>query len=407
MHFDLIVIGAGAAGFFAAVNAKEKNASLRILIIEKTAQPLAKVRISGGGRCNVTHNCFDPKALTHNYPRGHKELLGPFYRFGPKETFAWFRQKGVELKIERDGRVFPSTNSSETIIDTLTNSAEKSGVEIRTKTKVESLEKQSSLFTLKLQNGELLQTKSLLLATGSSKNGHLWAKSFGHTVTRLIPSLFTFNIPNFALKDLSGTAVANARVNVEKLSMTGPVLITHFGFSGPAVIKLSAWAAPLLFDRDYKAEVSISWLGEMTTEELLTVFSSQKQQNPRLPLSKLAEIDLPKKLKKHLLGEHLIKPLGNLSNTLLQEIAKTLTCDCYQIEGKTTNKEEFVTCGGIKLSEINFKTMESKLCPNLYFAGEILDIDGITGGFNFQNAWTGGFLAAEAIAQSTYEKKPT
>ncbi len=328
---ELIVIGGGAAGVFGAISAKEANPHREVVLLEKSAVLLAKVKVSGGGRCNVTHACFDPKLLVKNYPRGEKELLGPFHKFGPKETIEWFASRGVKLKTEKDGRMFPVTDSSETIISCLLNTAKKLGVEIRTRQKIENVEE--------------FKGKKLLLATGSSPDGYRWAKAFGHTIQSPVPSLFTFNVPTSPLKELSGVVVANVEVSVGPFSQTGPLLITHFGFSGPVIIKLSAWAARYLHEKNYNTDFTIYWPEE-------------------LPKSLLKIKDLP---------------------------------TVYRIEGKTTNKEEFVTCGGVTLKEVDFRTMESKIHPGLHFAGEILDIDGVTGGFNFQNAWTTGKLAGNYV----------
>ncbi len=332
--YDLIVIGAGAAGIFAARLALA--AGQRVLVVEKRNAPLAKVRVSGGGRCNVTHACFDPREFASNYPRGHKELIGPLHRFGAEQTINWFALQGVTLKTEKDGRMFPTTDNSQTIIDSLLSGIE----EIAYCTNITTLEKTERGFRV-----NDFETKRLLIATGSSPQGYAWAKQFGHTITPLIPSLFTFNVPKSPLLSYSGIAINPVQVKVGSYEQIGPILITHFGFSGPAIIKLSAWAAAELHASNYHAELVIDYLNA--------------------PLSK--------RLRK-------IEPLPTH----------------FQIEGKTTNKEEFVTCGGVCLKEIDFRTMESKLCKGLHFAGEILDIDGITGGFNFQNAWTTGYICANA-----------
>lgn len=341
--YDLIVIGGGAAGIFAALTAAKKGA--KVLVLEKSAQLLSKVKISGGGRCNVTHSCFEPKELIQNYPRGSKELLGPFHHFGPRDTIEWFQQRGVNVKTEKDGRIFPTSNSSETIIQCLLSEAKKLGVAIWTKQKIETIEKEGELFRIERKEEPPLESKRILLATGSHFSGYEWAKQFGHTIEKPIPSLFTFNVPTSPFKHLSGISLPDVQLHLvgTKWKQRGPLLLTHFGFSGPAVIKLSAFAAPYLYEKKYRAELDIEW--------------------PQ---------HLPKKLKKALEENYVTR---------------------FLIEGKTTHKEEFVTCGGVSLKEVNFKTMESKLCPALFFAGEILNIDGITGGFNFQNAWTTGFLA--------------
>ena len=385
--YDLIVLGGGAAGIFAALAAKEKGK--RIAVFEKTATLLAKVRISGGGRCNVTHALFDPLLLSKNYPRGEKELIGPFHRFQPKDTIAWFEKRGVALKTEEDGRMFPVTNRSETIIHCLLSEAKKLGIEIHLQKKVEIIEKKEH-FTLKMRDGASFETKKLLLATGSSPQGHAFATSLGHTVIPPVPSLFTFNVPNSPLKALSGISLKNAKVTIEKsqFSQEGPLLITHFGFSGPAVLKLSAHAARYLHEKNYSFEIFINWLpGTDLRKKLLSL----KEKLPNKTLLAENPFHLPKNLWKNLISNP--DPLKNISIKNLTLLADKLQSDRYLVAGKTTHKEEFVTCGGVELKEVNFKTMESRCCPGLFFAGEILDIDGVTGGFNFQNGWTTGFLA--------------
>lgn len=346
--YDLIVVGGGAAGVFAAIHAKEANPDAKVLLLEKTAVPLAKVKISGGGRCNVTHSCFDPKILIQNYPRGGRELLGPFHRFQPRDTIDWFESKGVKLKTESDGRIFPTTDRSETIIECLLSHARKIGVEILLIQKVQTISKG---FEIVLKD-KTLTCRKLLLATGSNAEGFAWATSFGHSIQKPVPSLFTFNVPSSPLLELSGISVQKGKLQIGPFSQTGPLLLTHFGFSGPAALKLSAWAARYLYEKEYRTQLVIDWLPEEN------IFAKK----------------LAKALSTH-----------------------NLRADPYQIEGKTTNKEEFVTCGGVTLKEVDFRTMESKICPGLYFAGEILDIDGVTGGFNFQSAWTTGFISGQNV----------
>lgn len=352
MDYDTLIIGGGAAGFFAAINLKEKAPDQKIAILEKTLQPLAKVRISGGGRCNVTNSCFEPKKLIENYPRGNPEMLGPFTRFGPEETVAWFESRGVTLKIEPDGRMFPVTDSSQTIIDCLMGEAKRLNVELRLGASVQKIEPG---FKVHLKDKELT-AKNLVLATGSGKWGWECAKSLGHTIVEPVPSLFTFNCPSSPLLDLSGVAVEKGRVSIVGTPFTfeGPILLTHWGFSGPAVLKLSAFAARYLESRGYQAEIEVDW-----------------QPDPAF--------SVPKRLLKRLTPD-------------------TLHKSRYTLNGKTTFKYEFTTAGGIDLKEVNFKRMESKVTPGLFFAGEILNIDGITGGFNFQNAWTGGWIISESLA---------
>lgn len=386
----MIVIGGGAAGFFSAIAAAERN--LKVALIEKSLKVLSKVRISGGGRCNVTHGCFDPAVLIHNYPRGSKELLGPFHQFQPKNTMAWFEERGVALKIEEDGRVFPKSDSSETIIDCLTLSAKKAGVELMIGITVLEVKKGFQIVT---KQG-VLEAKSLVLATGSSSQGHAWAAELGHTITPLVPSLFTFNIPTSPLLDLSGISV-RATVSIEGTSLkeTGPLLLTHFGFSGPAVLRLSAWGAVKLHEMNYQATCVIDWTAGIKKETLLEKLKKLKAEKPSQIFSLDQLIDLPKNLSKSVYPPG--KRLAELSSKDFEHIASLLTQNRFAIEGKTTYKSEFVTCGGVKRSEVNFKTMESKVCKGLFFAGEILDIDGITGGFNFQNAWTTGWIAGKSL----------
>ena len=334
-----VVIGGGAAGFFAAIHGKA-------LLLERSSHFLSKVKISGGGRCNVTTAVRDPHLMIQNYPRGSRELLGPFHHFGSKEVVDWFEREGIQLKSEPDGRMFPQTNRSQTIIDCLMNAAK--ALDLRTKQKILSIKKLDKGFSITTSEEEITCEK-LILATGSSRDGYRFAESLGHTIHKPVPSLFTFNVPSSPLKELSGIAIQNckARIVGSPWEQEGPVLITHFGFSGPAIIKLSAWAARSLFEKGYRATLEIEWTPP-----------------------------LPKRLKR-----------------LVQE-----TKQRYDIDGKTTHKEEFVTCGGVALKEIDFRTMESRICPGLHFAGEILDIDGVTGGFNFQSAWTTGFLAGRSAS---------
>ncbi|MEZ5315513.1 MAG: aminoacetone oxidase family FAD-binding enzyme [Chlamydiales bacterium] len=323
---ECAVIGAGAAGCFAAITCAETYPAAKIRIFEKSPQPLNKVRISGGGRCNVTHACFNPNILCHYYPRGYKELLGPFHRFGPINTLEWFKRRGVELKTERDGRMFPVTDRSETIISCLLGQIQEKGIELHLGVNIDDFPK----------------ADAVILATGSSRWGYQIAKKLGHTIVPPIPSLFSFNIPNFPLIHLAGVVAPHATVWLEgrKSQEQGPLLITHWGLSGPPILKLSAREALFLSENHYRAMVMVEW-GE----------------------------GLPKRLKKE--NPH----------------------DRFEMQGKTSYKKEFVTCGGIELKEVNFKTMESRIHPRLFFAGEILNIDGFTGGFNFQNAWTTGWIA--------------
>lgn len=396
MYSDILVIGGGAAGVFAAITAKAAHPEKKVILLEKTAVLLVKVKVSGGGRCNVTHACFDPNLLVKNYPRGEKELLGPFHRFQPLDTIQWFESRGTELKTEGDGRMFPVTDSSETIIQTLLLEAKKLDVEIRLRQRVQKIQKGSKgEFEIFLKEEEKLEAKSLILATGSSLEGYEWAKELGHTVQMPVPSLFTFNVPTSSLKELSGISVELVEISLpgSSLIQKGPLLITHFGFSGPSVLKLSAWGARFLYEKNYKTEVILNWLPKLSENEIFKSLASFKISFPQKNLSTESLFKLPRNLWKTLLGNLFNRRINEVALKELQGLAHKLHADSYQIEGKTTHKEEFVTCGGITLKEINFKTMESKICPHLYFAGEVLDIDGVTGGFNFQNAWTTSFIA--------------
>lgn len=398
-----IVIGGGAAGFFAAIACAEANPLSPPLLLEKGAQLLTKVRISGGGRCNVTHACFDPAKLVHYYPRGGKALRGPFSRFQPEDTFRWFQDRGVSLKTEEDGRVFPVSNSSQTIIDCLTEAARAAHVDIRCRHSVEGIERTPTGFALHLAGHPTLLCEKVLLATGSNRAVWQWLETLGHTILPPVPSLFTFNVPTSPLKELSGVAVEEAHLEIDEagLAQTGPLLLTHWGFSGPAALKLSAWGARFLHDCAYKATLNINWLPRLTENQLRTHLLDAKNLHPTRSIGNEALSPLPRQLWRALVAQAEIDPSMRWSfipNKQLFKLAEQLHKDAYKIEGKTLYKEEFVTCGGIHLDEVNFKTMESRLCPGLYFAGEVLDIDGVTGGFNFQNAWTTGYLAGSSLA---------
>ena len=394
-----VVIGGGAAGVFAAIRCKTVNPLAQVILLEKTNQLLAKVRVSGGGRCNVTHACFDPVKLAQNYPRGSKELIGPFHHFQPKDTISWFEEHGVALKTENDGRMFPTTDSSETIIQCLLRQASTVGVEIRKQQRVESIQKKENQFLIQLENQQI-SADSLLLATGSSSWGYCVVKELGHAIVEPVPSLFTFNIPTSPLLDLSGISIPRVIVTLKDTNFRqqGPLLLTHWGFSGPAILKLSAWAARKLHDLDYKTTLQINWLASANQEILYQTLLQKKQESPLQTIPPI----LPNNLLVRLCATLHIDPttpLVKLPNKLLAQLAAKLYCDTYAIEGKTTYKQEFVTAGGVELKSIDFKTMESKIIPRLFFAGEILNIDGITGGFNFQNAWTTGWLAGTAIGK--------
>lgn len=398
--YELIIIGGGAAGIFAGLAAKAARPDASVVLLEKSAHLLTKVRISGGGRCNVTHACFDPQQIVKNYPRGNKALISPFTRFQPRDTVEWFESRGVKLKTEADGRMFPVTDDSQTIIDCLLSEARKLKLEIRTKQNLETIQA-GEKFILKLASGNILESQNLLLSTGSSPQGHLLAESLGHTIQKSVPSLFTFNVPNSPLKGLEGISVEQAEIKLvdTPLSQTGPLLITHWGFSGPAALKLSAWGARFMHEKTYKVAIAINWLPKLSLNNVLDRLKRERQDFPSQLIGSTNPFGLPKNLWKRLLEISEIdvsKRASDISNEGFMKIAQRLNGDVYQVDGKTTYKEEFVTCGGISLNEVDFKTMESRLCKGLYFAGEVLDIDAITGGFNFQNAWTTGWIAGQS-----------
>jgi predicted Rossmann fold flavoprotein len=398
---EIAIIGGGAAGFFAAITAAERHPPAKITLIEAAPQPLGKVKISGGGRCNVTHACFDPAALVQFYPRGQRALRGAFSRFQPQDTVAWFAQRGVQLKTEADGRMFPVTDRSQTIIDCLVSAATDAGVKIWTGTTIINIVKTPRGFRLSSRSGDNWEVDRLLLATGSNATGYRWAKELGHTIEPIVPSLFTLKITDPRLADLAGVAVKMATVSLvgdKKLTQTGPVLITHWGLSGPATLKLSAWAARFLHGQGYRGQLLVNWLPEITADKLRSTILAVKTQMPQKSIQSNCPVLLPQRLWVSLLNYCEIDGLwAGLSNKKLDRLLQELQRGTFQINGKSPFKEEFVTCGGVKLGEIDFKTMASKICPGLYFAGEIIDVDGVTGGFNFQNAWTTGWLAGRTI----------
>jgi predicted Rossmann fold flavoprotein len=400
-----VIIGGGAAGFFGALACAEQAPDARVIILEKHRQLLAKVRISGGGRCNVTHHCFDPLELIKNYPRGHKALRGPFARFQPRDTVDWFESRGVTLKAESDGRMFPTTDSSETIINCFKREAERLGVIVRTECGVEGIERSAQGFHVRCSDDDTIDCKAVLLASGSGKQGLQLAESLGHTLVPQVPSLFTFNVPTSPLSDLQGVSVEAADLSIfnTPLKQTGPLLITHWGFSGPAVLKLSAWGARILHDLHYQATLCVCWLPGYSVDAILQQLRELKTSQGAKTLH--AHSPFPALSRK--LWQRLVETCdihegvlwAQLSRDQLQKLAHKLGRDLYAIDGKTTYKQEFVTCGGVHLDEVNFTTMESKKCPGLHFAGEILDIDGVTGGFNFQAAWSTSWIAGQAMAK--------
>lgn len=401
--YDLVVAGGGAAGFFGAITFAENCPGARVAILEKSSQVLGKVKISGGGRCNVTHACFDPRELSEFYPRGSRQLIGPFSRWGPADTMDWFEERGVPLKIEADNRVFPASDNSQSIIDCLTGAAAEAGVEIRTGTAVEGAR---AGFAIEIRGAaEPLRARNFLLTTGGARNriGADIAADFGHRVEPAAPSLFTFKIDDPRLTELQGLSVANARVCVDgfDLEATGPVLVTHWGLSGPGILRVSAWGARELQKTGYRFDIVLNWTGELSEAEILARFDRLRVDSPRRAIVNDPQFGIPARLWKRLVesaaaGEDDLR-WPHLPRGLSHGLARELGACRFAVDGKSMNKDEFVTCGGVCLDEVNFKTMASRLVDGLYFAGEVLDIDGVTGGFNFQSAWTTGRIVGESI----------
>ena len=398
------MVGGGAAGFFAAIAAAENGADVTLL--EKTARFLEKVRISGGGRCNVTHSLFEPREFATRYPRGECALLSPFQKFSARDTVDWFASRGVKLKSEPDGRMFPMTDSSQTIVDCLVNAAQNAGVKLRLNCAVESVLKNAEgKFEIISSGGDRILCDQLLLATGGCRAaaaGQL-AASFGHTIESPVPSLFTFQIETPWLRSLAGvSADAEVSVPVAKLREHGPLLVTHWGLSGPAILKMSAWGARVLHKLDYKFPLFVNWLPELNEEKITQQFQARRESAGAKLLVNVPLFPLTARL-----WEQLVLAAGiardarwsALTRAQSQALARQIQRSEFSVTGKSLNKDEFVTCGGVKLGELNFQTMESKICPGLFFAGELLDIDGITGGFNFQAAWTTGFVAGNSMAK--------
>jgi predicted Rossmann fold flavoprotein len=406
--WDVVVAGGGPAGFFAAIRCAELNRSLSVLLIEKATQTLGKVLISGGGRCNVTHACFDPAKLVTFYPRGANELRGAFTRFQPTDTVEWFESRGVKLKTEADGRMFPVTDSSTTIVDCLRGAAKQAGVTVEVRMNLLGVKKnRPEGFKLEVWSDAKvfpLKTKNLLIATGSDRKTLEIVKSLGHTVKDPVPSLFTFNIKDSRIDGLAGVSVENVTLKIDAIITRGSLLITHWGLSGPAVLRCSAWGARELFEKSYQAELIVNWLSEYSVDKAIDILTRNKEwkDNARKKVASApAFSQIPVRLWKQLAGLVGEKSWANVSKTELRKLAEELTTGEFRIEGKGQFKEEFVTCGGVSLKEVDFKSMQSRVVQNLFFAGEVLDIDGLTGGFNFQSSWTTGWLAGNAIAQLT------
>lgn len=418
--FDLIIVGGGAAGFYAAIHVAEQAPGLDIAILERGKTVLSKVKVSGGGRCNITHGEFSPKELTTNYPRGERELLGPFHKHAPMDVMDFFERRGVPLKVESDGRVFPKSDSSQSVIDCFLGEAERLGVRLLRNSGVTAIKKTRTGWDLTTMN-KVYETKKVLLATGSNTKVWQQLKGLGHTIVPPLPSLFTFHIEDERLKGIQGISTRvevvvppkrlfaqreglNLRSQVTEeplLRAEGPVLVTHWGLSGPAILRLSAWGARLLAEHRYRFKIQINWCPDYSRGSMEAFLREIKDSEAKKTVLRSLVVELPRRLWIRLVTAAGIRAedrWGDLSREKLQNLAKELTASSFEVAGKSPFKEEFVTAGGVALTEINFKTMESKLHPGLYFAGEIIDVDAITGGFNFQNAWTGAFLAAQHIS---------
>jgi len=411
----IVIVGGGPSGIFAAIRAAETGKQHRVTVIEATYEPLAKVRISGGGRCNVTHNCFDPVELVKHYPRGHKELRGPFSLFQPRDTVDFFLRHGVRLKTEPDGRMFPVTDSSESIIDCLLSAAKSLGVEIRLGERVKTItvtsDGNSSRFNIGLFNDQSIKGDRVMIASGSSPQGYRLAESVGHTIVPCVPSLFTFKIKDERLIGLSGISFNQVRLQLNtgqkrRLLQTGPMLITHWGLSGPAVLKLSATGARLLNECSYRAELTVNYVPEHDIESVYEEFLLYKKQQPRKRIISQPLLDIPKRYWTRAVAAAGIVDTqlwADISKVALRALVQQMTTAIFPITGKGLFKDEFVTAGGVSLKEVDFRTMQSRICPGLYFGGEVLDIDGVTGGFNFQSAWTTGWIAGENMGETADE----
>lgn len=403
LEYDFLAIGGGAAGFFAAINTKIKNPSLKVGIIEKQGKFLQKVKVSGGGRCNVTNAISDPETLSNNYPRGKEFLLEPFKSFNTSHTQFWFKERGVTLKTEKDGRVFPVTDSSQTIIDCFLK--ESKDIDLILNSRVESFIQDDNYWKITLADGKTLKTKYLLIASGSDKR--IWDEidRLKLNIKEQVPSLFTFNIPDTQLQNLQGISFPNARIKVTKsdLIQEGPLLITHWGLSGPAILKLSAWGAYLLKERDYKFQIEISWIAKSKPKDIEKELRAVFEQNPKKNIRSMPISGLTQRFWNYICDKSNISEFQKGAETGKKQIAvliENLTAAKYQVDGKSTFKEEFVTAGGVDLEEINSSDFSCVKYSNLFFAGEVLNIDAITGGFNFQAAWTAGWMISERVSKN-------
>lgn len=406
---NLIVIGGGAAGFFCAVNAARLNPYLKVTILEKSNKLLSKVKISGGGRCNTTHQLFEITELVKKYPRGEQFLKKAFYQFNTQHTIEWFAERGVDLHAEADGRMFPVSNNSETIIACLLKEADQFRVKIEMQTEVKKITRKDTKFQIQTNKLNLIEADYICIASGGLPKMEMfnWISQLGHAIQPPVPSLFTFNMPKHPITELMGLSVKNAVIKISgtKLKEQGALLITHWGLSGPVVLKLSAWGARQLADRGYQFGIQVNWLGDTTDAILRSDWLFYREQFSANKIGVKYPFALPSRLWHFLLDEAGISSdtkWGEIKAANQNKLIQLLTSHVFNINGKTTFKEEFVTSGGVQLSTIHPQTMESKLVPGLYFAGEVMDVDGITGGFNFQHAWTSGFNAASAIAQSAH-----
>ncbi len=404
----LIVIGGGAAGFFCAINAARLNPNLKVILLEKFNKLLSKVKVSGGGRCNTTHACFEIPALVKKYPRGAQFLKKSFYQFNINDTIKWFAERGVELHEESDGRMFPVSNNSQTIIDCLLKETDRYEVKIILQSEVKKVEKKLDQFIITTADNNQLNADFLCVASGGYPKSEMfqWLKSTGHSIQNPVPSLFTFNVPNHPITHLMGLSVPNAIIKIRgtKLKEQGPLLITHWGLSGPVILKLSAWGARDLAERKYEFEILVNWLGDTNEADLRNEWNGYREQYSAQKIGNKNPFELPNRLWNFILLQSDINIETRWAELKSKEqniLIQLLTSFPFSVKGKTTFKEEFVTCGGIQLAEINPQTMESKIIPNLFFAGEVMDVDGVTGGFNFQHAWTSGWIAATNIAQKS------
>lgn len=405
MQKTLVVIGGGAAGFFCAVNAARMYPSLKVLLLEKSNKLLSKVKVSGGGRCNTTHACFEIPELVKKYPRGQNFLKKSFHQFYTQDTIQWFEERGVQLKTEEDGRMFPVTDNSQTIIDCLLKEADKYKVAVQLQTGVTSIQKKENKFELQLSNADIISADFVCVATGGFPKANMfdWLTTTGHTIATPVPSLFTFNMPGNPITSLMGVSVERAIVKVvgTKLQEEGPLLITHWGMSGPVILRTSAWGARELADKNYHFTILVNWIPNYTEQMLRDEWQEIRDRSGAQKISNKNPFGLPNRLWLYLLQVSEIDPecrWSDLPAKQQNKLIKQLTAQEFLVQGKTTFKDEFVTAGGILLSEIDPQTMQSRKQPGLFFAGEVMDVDGITGGFNFQHAWTSGFIAAKAIA---------